>query len=262
MYDVLICTRGREDFLATTLACVLNQDITGALRIVLLQHEDCPKNTYLLTQLKNLINRRPNPKLDLQFIEEKVPTDKPLAYVRAQAIRQSRAEYIFMLDNDLWFHSGVFSSLERVMLKSDDNVLAVGVPPMDVVNEREYDDYDLKTYSSFREAYNHFGDCVSAVHHFYRNQCDVPFVTTHALWNRRALVESGVLSFWEGYPLGKRGYDGEGCTFAINRGYRCVMIPSDGGCCFWHLWTKKTDDGFFTRGNKYTPPEILGELGE
>lgn len=234
--DVVIVSRGRQDFLDVVLSCLLSQ--SSPVRVHLAHHEDFTP-TYLHQQMRELYRQHVT-----ELNEETFPLDWSLARIRATLIDRVQGEWVLMLDNDTWFPHDTLAWLHWGTMQwwCDTRTIALGFPHVDVLNERDYPDYNpSRVYRSLREFVAEHGINGCCFNRFRQAEF-LPHMHTHALWNVRNLRESGVLDFWREYPVGVRQYDYQGSKLAVERGYNTVLLP---GRVFWHLWTIKSDKGYF-----------------
>jgi hypothetical protein len=246
---VVIVSRGRRDLLTGTLACLLAQTWEH-LSIFLVLHESEQHENYALMQYLHAFAAK-----GITLHVEYGRMDRSLAALRSEKLRmlgRAGIKYALMLDNDLWFDS---TTIERLYMAADfRGSVATTMPMFDVRNEREYPDWSMRIYKSPDEFTSENPGSVAWAYHLYEEGGYIPVSTTNALWDIAQLRDYGVLDYWDKYPIGQRFYDSLGSKLAVEKGgYIYLHSARRPNQTFLHLWTKKTDEGYF---NDTTVPGI------
>lgn len=236
--DVVLVGRGRPEFLASTLTCLVLQSVP--LRIHVVYHTDKGIDSYFLDQISKTASFE-----NKEIIHYFRPESRSLASCRSEILKLCNSNLAFMVDNDEVFDRFLIENLLKSyenIIRYDSKCIHVGVSNIDVDNTRDYPDYNpQKIYSSvkeYREATGHTGECFQR----YSEDTKVAYGATHGLWNIAFLSKAGVLDFWDKYPVGKRGYDINGSKVASDKGYTFYMGKNS---LSWHLWTLDSDKGYF-----------------
>ena len=251
---IVMVSRSRSAFLAMTLANLLWVDFPICLYLAFSEDTDSVA-TYEVVQVLAALKKNPNVQVIMSFH----PLSCSIANIRSSILsallktNNVDDQWVLMLDNDLLFHFSILPVLTKyatASLATNKKLAGVTFPFIDVRNERGYLDYDYdrvyEDLSEYQKLYPHY---LGSAYHRFATLVILDFMTTIGLWNVTALHDSGVLEFWREYPVGKRGYDFYGSRKMIEQGYEFHMLPSTSenrGEIFWHLWTKQSDEGFFT----------------